>query len=138
MASKNKITNMEQISFDTIAKEGVVMQEPVLWHNRKLDAETGMLFLTNKRIAFKRDINPLTGIFVKLFYAKRINCFEQDIPLEKIKNISNASLGMNQNMLVLSSTDNNNVKFLVKNFNQWQDILLELILKNKTHLKNQY
>lgn len=117
---------MEEITLEKINQEGILLEESALWNIKKLNAQPGRIYLTTKRIAFKKNANPFAGPLLKIFLKRQDTHFAQNLPIEKIKDITQESFGVNKNILAITLENDSVVKFSVKDFNQWKEKIITL------------
>jgi len=118
---------MENLPFELTGDEQVFRNETALWMKAKLNAQAGRLYLTDQRILFVKNQNPLAGVLLKLLVKSARGGVLYDIPLSDIKSFSRESFGANKNILKLSYGDGETVKFsLNKNYEEWEDELKRL------------
>jgi hypothetical protein len=117
---------MENLTVENLKTEGTIKDESALWLKSKINAQPSRLYLTNKRIAYRKDANPFAGLLLKLFVKSARANIIFNIELKEIQNISKASFGANKTVLAIKYGNNLEVKFWVNDYNSWETELKKL------------
>ncbi len=122
----DSLENVPQVNLDNLGQ--IIEEEGILktCHAGHLASSmsmiTGHLFLTEKRLAFRKSPNFLAGLFVFVIKAFKRR-FTIHIPLSEISTFKKGTFGRNKNILEVTLKSGESIKFNVDKIDPWLDAL---------------
>lgn len=112
---------MAKLPFELQENENLMRLEPVMWRKTKINFQAGFIYLTNRRLLFKKNTNPFAGILLQFFFKSARSKIIYDIPLKRIEELSKEKFGANKSIMVVKYNNGEIAKFsLSKSFENWK------------------
>lgn len=112
---------MSNLPFELSVGEELLKHEPAMWRKAKVNFQPGRIYLTNKRLLFRKNSNPFAGVLLKLIFKSARSSVVFDIPLKRIEELSKECFGANKNIMVVKYNNGAIAKLsLNKSFDDWK------------------